>query len=217
MSKQKKKPFENLVYDFTIITGLPAFVILRPKKHYQTEKAREKIKGGALLIANHVGFTDPVALMLCIWYRRHRFICAEVFYENKVAAWLFNQFHCIPVNRENVGMDTMRTIVDALKNDQIVTMFPEGHVSTAEDKGTDQFKSGMVLMSVMSRKPIVPIYIAPRKSIWERVHMMVGDPIDIVGKYGPMPSLAQIEEITKELRECEDNLKNLLEERRSKK
>lgn len=113
-------------------------------------------------------------------------------------------------------METLRTIVGHLKDGELVTMFPEGHLVMQNDAQMDSFKSGMVLMSVMSRKPIVPVYIEPRKSVWHRVHMVVGEPVDIAAVYGPMPTLPDIEKITEELRQHEECLKTILQESRKR-
>ncbi len=220
MKKQKKKrnkPFSYFLYDFAKVTaGPPGLIAFRPKTWYENKAAKKKIRGGALLIANHLGATDPIVLMISIWYRRHHFICLKEILRTPVKNWLFRRFHCIPIDRENFGMDSLRDIVAHLKDEKLVCMFPEGHV-TAQASETDTFKSGMVLMSVMSKKPIIPVYIAPQKHWYNRVHLIMGEPIDIVAKYGSMPSLKQIEIITKELHECEDRLQKELTERRSKK
>ena len=107
----------------------------------------------------------------------------------------------------------MRLITDRLKDDKLVAMFPEGHV-VVDGTQTDIFKSGMVLMSAMSRKPIIPIYVAPRAHFYSRIHTVVGEPVDIVTEGGAMPSLVQIEEITAALREHEERLRQIYEEKR---
>ena len=104
---------EYLIYDFIRITGaLPGMLWLRPKILYENERARQPMKGGMLLVANHTGLPDPVYLMVALWKRRHHFVCMDTFFEGRFRAWLFRQFHCIPVNRENVSMDFMRRVTE---------------------------------------------------------------------------------------------------------
>ena len=76
---QKSKLFapKNLMHDFVRLTGSPAYLWFRPKLYYTSERARERIRGGALLIANHVGFVDPVLLLCAVPYRRQFFIVSE--------------------------------------------------------------------------------------------------------------------------------------------
>lgn len=218
MNKRKNKSGDSYwLYDFVKITaGLPGILWFRPKVWYENERARERLRGGALLIANHIGFLDPIALQFCVWYRRHHFVCLDVFFEKPVSAWFFKRFHCIPVDRENFSMGSLRKVVAELTDEKIVSMFPEGHMATDTSK-TDAFKSGMVLMALMSKKPIVPIYIAPRKHFFSRLHMVMGEPEHIAARYDTMPPLSEIERITVEMQEHEERLRAVFEEIRSKK
>ncbi len=217
-SAATKKKYNYWLYDFTKITAaLPGMITVRPKVYYENENAKKRIKGGALLISNHIGLIDPLALMCVIWYRRHHFLCIKELFEKPKIGWMFKGFHCIPIDRENFGMDTLRDIVGHLKDDELVSMFPEGHVVVDNGGEIDAFKSGMVLMSVMSKKPIVPVYMESGKKFFSRYYAIIGQPIDIYSKYGAMPSLSDIEEITKEIRTQEDRLRTMLNERRNKK
>ena len=198
-----------LFYDFVKVTAIPGYLWFRPKRIYANPEAKKKIKGGALVISNHVGFSDPVVIMLAIWYRRHHFICIKDFFEGRLRL-LFKGFHCIPIDKENFGMDSFRIITEHLKNGEVVSMFPEGHVNIDADNGLDQFKSGMVLMSVMSGKPIVPVYIHKREHIYNRTKIAIGEPVDIVALHGARPSMTQIEETAAMLRERELELEKLI-------
>ena len=118
---------------------------------------------------------------------------------------MFENFHCIEIDRENFGMNIFRRIIDLLKRGKLVVMFPEGHVT--KDEEVQKFKSGMVLMAVTSQKPIVPVYIKIRKSIWHRQYVVFGEPINPVEVLGGMPSLADMDKIADILREKEQELK----------
>ena len=63
---------EYWFHDLIRVTGGPPGLLwFRPKKLYADGAAREKIRGGALIISNHATNFDPLYLMLTIWYRRH--------------------------------------------------------------------------------------------------------------------------------------------------
>ena len=210
-SKKRAKlfSFQYLFYDFVKITAaLPGLIAFRPKLLYENDRAKKKIRGGALVIANHVGFADPVYLMLAVWYRRHRFICTADFFRSR-ARWLFRHFLCIPIERENFSMDSFREITSHLKDGDIVSMFPEGHVNEDTSGAVASFKSGMVLMAMRSGAPIVPIYIRKPAHRYNRVVMVIGEPVDITERYGLRPSFAQVEELADLLHDKETELKNL--------
>jgi len=208
-NKKKNKIFslDYLFYDIVKFTAWPGYLWFRPKRVFASEEARKKIKGGNLIIANHVGFSDPIIIMLIIPYRRHHFICTKDFFEGKSRIF-FKGFHCIPIDKENVGMDTFRTITEHLKNDELVDMFPEGHIITEDSMS--QFKSGMILMSIMSNRPIIPIYLKKREHFFSRSVVAIGEPVDVVSLYGKRPSMTQIDEAAKLLRDKELELEKLV-------
>ena len=209
MENRNRAPKNYIVYDFVRITAaIPGLIALRPKLVYENEAAKRKLRGGVLLISNHAGFFDPVYLMLSIRYRRHHFVCIKDFFEgNRFKRWLFTQFHCIPIDRENFSMDSLRRITDELKAGRLVSMFPEGHV--VGEKELAPFKSGMVLMALRGNCPILPVYVKPQEHFWNRLTVAVGEPVDLRGMYGPLPSLSQIDEAANMLRDKENKLKDI--------
>ena len=207
--KKKNKKDNYLFYDFVKLTAVvPGLLWFRPKNVYATEGAKARIKGGALLISNHSGDIDPIIAMMAIWYRRHHFITTTDLFNTKIKRFLFEGFHCIEIDKENVSMNTLRTAIECLKDEKLVSIFPEGYLTKNEE--LQKFKSGVVLMAVTAKKPIVPIYIKKRKNCLHRQRVVIGEPInpvEICG--GKMPSLAQMEEIAAFLREKESELKKI--------
>ena len=197
--------FRYLFYDFVKVTSaIPGLIWFRPKWRFQNENARKHIRGGAIAISNHDTFFDPIYLMFAIWYRRHRFICRKEFFESW-AKLMFRGFLCIPIDKESFGIDSFRVITDHLKSGHLVSMFPEGQVNAGEEIAA--FKSGVVLMAMQGKAPIVPVYIKGKKHFWKRVVFVIGEPIDIRALYGERPTFAQIESIAQLLREHEEELK----------
>lgn len=214
--KQNKAPLfspKNIVIDFIRVTGaIPTLLLLRPKKIFMSEKAKEKIRGGALIIANHTEFIDPIYLMAVFWYRRHHFIASEEIMDSGAGGFL-RACGCIKIDRSNVTMNTMREITDRLKSGQIVSMFPQGRIS-GDDKAEAGFKSGMTLMAIRSGAPIVPVYIKPRESFFSRLKVVIGERVSVTELYGERPTFAEIDAATKLLYEREKQLKDLADQRR---
>ena len=199
-----------LVYDFVKVTSaLPGLLWFRPKWIFASPAARQRIRGGAIVIANHERFFDPIYLMFAIWYRRHRFVCSKELYNSK-GGWFFRRFLCIPVDRENFSMSTLRQIAGELKAGSLVSLFPEGHITVADGK-MDAFKSGMVLMALQGNAPIIPIYMKRGERFYNRLRIAVGEGVDIAARYGPRPTMSQIEETAAALQRKEEELKKLVE------
>ena len=209
--KQNKAPLfspKNFVIDFVRITGaLPSLLWLRPKKIFASEKAKQKIRGGALIIANHTDFVDPVYLMATIWYRRHHFIASEEIMDSKAGGFL-RACGCIRIDRNNVTMNTLREITDKLKSGEVVSMFPQGRISAGEDEDA-KFKSGMTLMAIRGGVPIIPVYVKPKSSFFERLTVVIGERVSVTELYGDRPTFAEIDAATKLLYDREKQLKNL--------
>ena len=212
-NKQENKAplfaFKYIPYDFIKVTAAPGILWFRPKFVYQNEKARERLRGGALLICNHIGFFDPIYVMVTIWYRRHRFVCHKQFFESK-ARLFFKAFRCIPIDSANVSTDTIRTIVGCMQNGEIVSIFPEGHINDG-GKEMQAFKSGAVLMALKSGKPIVPIYVKKKEKWYERLTAAIGEPIDVKALCGERPTFAKMDEISRLLYDRENQLKEMLD------
>jgi 1-acyl-sn-glycerol-3-phosphate acyltransferase len=115
---------------------------------------------------------------------------------------------CIRIDRNNVTMNTLRVITDKLKQGEIVSMFPQGRISSGGDEGAS-FKSGMVLMAIRSGAPIVPVYIKQKKSFFSRLNVVIGERVSVTELYGERPTFAQIDAAAKLLYEREEQLKNL--------
>ena len=208
--KKKAKLFslQYLFVDFVRITGaLPTMIWYRPKIMYENEAAKRKIRGGALRISNHNCFFDPIYIMLALWYRRHHIVCNQEFYNTK-ARWFLQHVLCIPIDIDNPGFKTMREINEHLKNGEMVSIFPEGHVNDGSGE-LRTFKSGMVLMAMRAGVPIVPVYVREHRPRSSRVKIVVGETIDINEMFGPTPSMRDIESASAKLYDKENELKEI--------
>ncbi len=196
-----------LFHDFVKLTAmLPGLIAFRPRILFENEAARKPIRNAALLIGNHAGYFDPVYMQFAVWYRRHHFICTKEFFEGK-KRFFFKNFLCIPIDRDNFGIDSFREIVSHLKQGELVSMFPEGKI----ENGLKSFKSGMILMALQSGAPIVPMYIRSQKKWTERLTMAIGEPIDVSNGSGARPSMSQIKEAAERLHQKEMQLRELCE------
>ena len=98
---KKKKRQSNFLYDFVRVTGfVPVYIWMRPKTIYATK--RPKIKGGFLIAANHIGFTDPVLVHFAFWRRRLNCIATKDLFQGKTKNAFFNKMNCIMVDKENL-------------------------------------------------------------------------------------------------------------------
>lgn len=193
MSKaQRGWPMSKPFYDFVKITGaVPALLWYRPRVIHCGEYNLKSLKG-VMVCSNHIGMTDPILVQAAFWYRRMRFMATKELYSSKLKRFFFNNVDCILVDRDNFSMDSFHTVCDALKNGQLVAIFPEGAIKGGDGAPISKLKSGAALMAHMGNAPIVPVYLVPKKHWYSRATVLVGDPIFIKDIYGSRPSMAEI-------------------------
>ena len=213
MSVQKKAKLFSLrclLMDLIRITGaLPGLVWLRPKIRYTAKQAKKRLRGGVLVIANHTSFIDPASMMYVLWYRRLYFVCHQAFVETKAGPFFRAAGCLIPINADNFSVGSFRSITESLRDGKAVTLFPEGHVNKGDEML--EFKSGMVLISMQSKRPIVPVYLKPRRHWYSRLKAVVGEPVDITALSEGRPAFSKIQEVTALLRKREEELEAFAE------
>lgn len=169
-----------LFFDFVKLTAaIPGYLFFRPKLIYAGRKTGKRVKGGVLIISNHEGFADPILLQLGIWRRRQRFVCAKEIVENRpFLALIFKGFRCIPIDRENFSLSSVRDIIASLKTGEAVDMFPEGRLEVdVNEDGLEAFKSGAALMAITARVPVLPVYIQKPERKLGRYKIVIGEPL----------------------------------------
>ena len=189
---------------------------LRPKFLFESKKAKKHIKGGALAIANHTNFRDPIALFVAFWYRRVHILAMRELFQKKISNWFFRGAQCIPVDRDNFNMQTFRSVTDVLKEGGVVGIFPEGRIG-AEKDNVQSFKSGAALMAVNAQVPIVPVYLAPYANKYSRTVIVMGEPIDPKELCGGTPSIRDLDMISQKMREKELELMEVYNKWKTKK
>ena len=213
MSVQKKAKLFSLrclLMDLIRVTGaLPGLVWLRPKIRYTAKQAKKRLRGGVLVIANHTSFIDPACMMYVLWYRRLYFVCHQAFVETKAGPFFRAAGCLIPINADNFSVGSFRSITESLKDGKAVMLFPEGHVNKGDEML--EFKSGMVLISMQSKRPIVPVYLKPRRHWYSRLKAVVGEPVDITSLSEGRPAFSKIQEVTALLKKREEELEAFAE------
>lgn len=225
VSKNKKRNiFQKIFdlryffYDFVKFTGAPtAIPIIRVKRYYKAgKKPKGLYKGQYVIVSNHPTFIDPIILSLAFWKRRISFIATTDLFSSKLRRFFFNNVKMIPIDRENVKMETIKRVKNVLDSGHLILIFPGGHVLRNEDSA--EYKPGAVMLALINKTPILPVYIKKRAKWWQTQKVMIGEKID-VEKYieSKIPTMEDIIKITTILQKEERVLAEILEKRISKK
>lgn len=211
MEKNKAKLFDIRHFPMDmgriVCSSMPLWFRLR--KIYVSDKAKEKIRNGALIAANHTNFYDPLTLGCCFWYRRMFFLTAEVVMQKKSVSGLLKGMGCIEIDRSICDMDAIRKAVSVLKEGHMLSVFPQGGIDREEN--VSAIKSGIVLMAMQANVPIVPVYIYRKTKRKERNCIVIGEPIAPL-KGGMMSNMADIGSYTELVLEKMGECQTLFEE-----
>ena len=179
-------------------------------------KTRPKdVKKGGIIACNHISMYDIIFCYCVFWRRIMHSVATTDLYKPKLAAFFFKNVHCIPVDRDNFSMNCFHEVKEVLQNEKLVLIFPEGRVNNTK-ADILPFKSGVILMAYSTGKPIVPMYIAKREKWYHRWWGVLGDPIDVRGICGAIPSLDKVNQVSALLQEKEAELKEFYERSRKK-
>lgn len=199
--KHKLFDFRRLPMDLARLVCLPLIPLFRMKRLTPDgEKYKGRIRGGAILAANHTSFTDPFLLGVAVWYRRLFFLAAEAVMKGKLRKVLLKGVGAIEIDRYGTDIEAARKSVDILKKGYLLAVFPQGGI--ARDEQVQTLKGGVVLFALQAGVPIVPMHVVPKKHWYSRRVVVIGESLNpkayVEKKF---PSTADIDRISQKLLE----------------
>lgn len=171
-----------------------AKIFFRFKAYYVERVPLDK---GAILACNHASYFDPPLSGIAIRKPLY-FFARRTLMKNAFTKWFFKKLNCIPVDRDRLDTQTFRRVVNLVKNNQIVVLFPEGTRSRTNHLQEAKQGSGMLISH--SGGFVVPCYISgaaealPRGSAFPRfkkIRVIYGEPVD----YNKMPFTGNKKEV----------------------
>lgn len=206
MASEKIKParfFElrRFPMDFARVNMALLPLIYRVRAWTPTgEKYKKKIRGGAIIAANHYDFSDPLVLFITFWYRRVFFLAGELVMNGSLRSKMLAGLGAIRIDRNIADMEAIRRCVRLLKEGRMLGVFPQGQLTKTQE--VSDIKHGAVLMALQSGVPIVPMYIQPQDKWYRGRDVVIGDPIDPKALCTKkIPSTADIQRISEHLAE----------------
>jgi acyl-[acyl-carrier-protein]-phospholipid O-acyltransferase/long-chain-fatty-acid--[acyl-carrier-protein] ligase len=109
--------------------------------------------GGALLVANHVSYADPV-LIGAACSRKVRFIGFSGLTRSPLLRFVFKVCGVIPVSPEN-AREAITKASDAIADGEVVCIFPEGAITRTG--GMQGLKRGFELIARRAKAPVIPV------------------------------------------------------------
>jgi 1-acyl-sn-glycerol-3-phosphate acyltransferase len=138
--------------------------------------------GGAIIASNHVSFFDFTFLGLGALpqHRLVRFMAKSAVFEHGFAGRFMRAMRHIPVDRK-AGTAAFDLAVRALKDGEVVGVFPEATISTSFT--VKDLKAGVARMAVQGGVPIIPAAVWGGQRIATKGHKVVlrrGVPVTVI-------------------------------------
>ena len=135
-------------------------------KHEVDGRENVPTTGAVIIVANHLSNMDPPMLVSSI-PRRIYFLAKSGLFKGAFSRWFLSMYGAFPVNREGTDVPAYRWVVDQLKNERAVVLFPEG---TRSQHGMREAKQGVAQIAMRSGTTILPVGISgtERMGSWAR-------------------------------------------------
>ena len=132
-------------------------------------------KDAVLICPNHVHALDS-AIIVAKFKRKVNVLAKEELFKNGFICWIADVFGIYPVKPDKKSMETVKTSLKILKNNELLMLFPEA-ARQGMAKGIKP-KDGAIKLAIRSGVPIVPVGIQGNFKPFTKVKINIGKPID---------------------------------------
>lgn len=170
-------------------------------------------KGAAIIAPNHTSYYDP-PLIAASWPEEVHFLARKSLFQYFLFGTFIQHLNAYPVGGTAQDLSSFKLIGRLLSEDKKVVIFPEGLRSFSGDMTS--IKSGIGMLALKCKCPIIPVYIDGAYEAWNRNHFfpklygkitcIYGSPIDW-RKYAHLDKKEAQALIANDIRQAIKNLK----------
>lgn len=181
-----------------IIKGFLHFIALIVYRVKKIDEENIPKEGKYLLCGNHVHALDAPLIVLTA-KREIRFVAKAELYKSGIIRFLAKVFDVIKIKRDSADMEAIKEILKALKNGQVVGLFPEGTRKGLEKHV--ELKTGVAYIALKTDTKVIPVGVKGSFKPFTKVILTYGKPMDF-SKYKANKNDKEIQEkVTKEIME----------------
>ncbi|MGH9169047.1 MAG: lysophospholipid acyltransferase family protein [Acidimicrobiia bacterium] len=153
--------------------------------------------GGAIIASNHLSYLDPIAVGFAIHRtgRRPRFLGKAQLFKYPLIGWILKSARQIKVDRgSRTAPQSLEHAEQALRNGEVLVVFPEGTTTTAPDLAPLKAKTGVARVALATGLPVIPCATWGGQWFWTK-HLGVkpGPGKDVWVRFGPPISFKEFQ------------------------
>lgn len=170
LSKVSFKCFEKTIY---FLTG----ILFRPKVFFEKEDRRKvELSEPTIIISNHIAHIDGTIVSYVFRkYRLHNLAAKDRFEQGGFMGWYLTKAKCIPIDRQTLSTDWVRTSVRTLTADkENIAIYPEGR--HGHNREILPFHSGVTTIAAMTGCQMVMVCLDGPYNIIRRSRLIVSEP-----------------------------------------
>ncbi|MET0419412.1 MAG: lysophospholipid acyltransferase family protein [Actinoplanes sp.] len=167
--------------------------------------------GGVIIVPNHVSHFDPLVVAHFIYGTRRwpRFLGKASIWRIPLLGPFLNKVQQIPVERGSVeAVKSLDALVDAINQDGVVVVYPEGTTTRSPDLWPMRGKTGAARLALATGAPVIPVVNWGAERIFDPrtnklrlrprtpVFVTAGPPIDLSRWAGAAPTKAVLDQMT---------------------
>lgn len=167
--------------------------------------------GGALVVANHISYLDPVHTALWVHTARRvpRFLAKSSLWKIPVLGTVLVASGQIPVYRETAdAQSSLREGIRALEEGTVVVIYPEGTITRDPDGWPMHARTGVARLALGADVPVLPVVHWGTREVYDHyrkrfrplprrdIVVRAGEPVDLSAYRGRHVDAALLREVT---------------------
>ena len=188
-----------IYYLHTILALLIQIFVFKTKTYYEDDSRQNKrIKGSAIIISNHRSFLDGLVIALRFFFKRLHFIAADFYKQRlKIVKFVIHVAGGIFVDNEVNSFDFIEKSRRITAKSRAIMVFPEGGFKHTYEPS--KFSAGYIMLAIKAGVKIIPIVNDFNYGLFKRVHLMIGNGIDLSGYTNAELTKEKLKEINEEI------------------
>ncbi len=159
------------------VVGFIMRLLYLGRVEYTDPSAKEAMRKGAVLIANHVSHKDGFFVPIMLPFQKVYVLVTSKWYNKRFLKPLFSHLRYIPIDLQRQDRDWMVKAEAMLKKGRNVMIFPEGELE--KDGVPKPFHSGFLLPVKHLDAPVIPMAIVGDYKLLHRQKLVIGSPINL--------------------------------------